>query len=68
MEFSSVVHPITKRRTYESFKIHNPYNWMACITITLVCNILSLIPVIILDLRATYSLTVLFLIQITLLL
>ncbi|OOR23186.1 hypothetical protein BW893_27555 [Bacillus wiedmannii] len=61
-----MVHSIPKRRNYESFKIHSPYNWMACITITLVCSILSLTPVIVLGLRAPHS-TALFLIQITIL-
>ncbi|PWN69808.1 hypothetical protein CV717_26755 [Bacillus cereus] len=57
-----------KRSIHENFKIHSPYNWMACITINLVYNILSLIPVIVLDLRVPHSPTVLFLIQITILL
>ncbi|PFC69925.1 hypothetical protein CN290_28515 [Bacillus cereus] len=63
-----MVHPIFKRSNYESFKIHSPYNWMACITNNLIYNILSLIPVIVLGLRAPHSPTVLFLIQITILL
>ncbi|PFD12338.1 hypothetical protein CN295_11890 [Bacillus cereus] len=56
----NLVHSIPKRRNYESFKIHSPYNWMACITIDLVCNILSLIPVIVLGLITPQSPTMLF--------
>ncbi|ABA46519.1 hypothetical phage protein [Wbetavirus gamma53] len=63
-----MVHSIPKRSNHENFKIHSADNWMACITINLVYNILSLIPVIVLGLRAPHSPTALFLIQITILL
>ncbi|AIF58096.1 hypothetical protein CKL83_04635 [Bacillus anthracis] len=62
-----LVHSIPKRSNHENFKIHSPYNWMAYITISLVCSILSLISVIVLGLRAPHSPMVLFLIQITIL-